>query len=150
MAEKQVPVGNHLNEIARIPAGVEVKDAIFISSTDVRIDGSFHGKILAKGKIIFGEQSTFTGDIVCMDADISGHFEGNIVVGNVLSLLATCAYKGVIKVCKLSVETGAKFDGTCKMITSEEYAKALKDFEASIAGNKNPELPLEKEKKLSN
>lgn len=120
------------DEIARIPLGVEVRDAILVSAADIRIDGAFYGKILGKGKVIFGDQSTFIGDLVCNNADLSGHFDGTIVVGNELSLLNTCVFNGSVQACKIAVETGAKMNGSFKMMSKEEFNEIAQQFEATL------------------
>lgn len=125
------------NEVTRIPLGTEVRQALLISSDDIRIDGRFFGKILTKGKVILGEKAIFKGDINCENADIYGSMEGNLVVGDVLSLMSTCSLNGSLSVVRLSVENGAKFDGTCQILSKDEYNKLATDFQNTI----NKECP---------
>lgn len=119
-----------MDEITRLPRGAELRDSFLISKNDIRIDGIFSGKIIAKGKLVIGEHAYVKGDIVCKNADISGRVEGNIYVGEILALMGPCDFNGQINAQKLSMEAGAKFSCNCKMITPEEYAK----IEAEIGG----------------
>lgn len=137
-ATPQVPKVSGANEVTRIPFGAEVRNGILVSKDDIRIDGRFFGKIVTKGKIVLGEKAVFKGDIVCDNADIYGMMEGNIVVGDVLSLMNTCYYKGLIQITKLGVENGAKLDGSCKIICKEEFDKLSAEF----AANLNKEAPV--------
>ena len=139
------------NEVTRIPIGTEIRQGLLISSDDIRIDGRFYGKILSKGKVILGEKAIFKGEINCENADIYGTIEGSkIVVGDVLSLMATSCINSDIQIVKLSVENGAKFDGTCQIISKDEFNKMAADFQDKL----NKECPpatsaaVDEEKKI--
>lgn len=134
------------NEVTRIPVGADIRQGILISSNDIRIDGRFFGTVLTKGKVILGEQSTFKGDIICENADVYGTMEGNLIVGEVLSLMNTCHLAGIIKINKFSVENGAKFDGQCQNLSKEGFAKVYAEFESKL-NKENPAAELELEKK---
>ncbi|MFA5325978.1 MAG: polymer-forming cytoskeletal protein [Bacteroidales bacterium] len=147
MADKNQPVVTptpHVNEITRLSIGAEIKKGILISPNDIRIDGKFDGKIQTKGKVVLGEQATIKGDVFCTNADIWGKMEGNIIVSDVLTLMNTCEYTGVLQATKLSIEKGAKFNGTCKIINQDEYAKISGEFE----GNKDVKATFEKVEEL--
>ena len=134
------------NEVTRVPVGAEIRQGIFMSSNDIRIDGRFYGSVLTRGKVILGEQATFKGEIVCENADIYGTMEGDLVVGDVLSLMGSCYFSGVIKINKFVVENGAKFDGSSQYISKETFDQLYKETEAKI--NKEvPAVELEIEKK---
>ena len=57
--------------------------------------------------------------------DLWGSAKGDMYVKDTLSLKSGCAVEGGINVRKLIVELGASFNGTCKMITEEEYDKTV-------------------------
>ncbi len=113
----------HVNEITRLSIGSEIKQGILISPNDIRIDGKFEGQIKTKGKVVIGEQAFIKGDIICQNADIWGKVDGTLIVGDVLTLMNTAEVNGTIKSIKLSVEKSAKFNGTCKIISQDEFNK---------------------------
>ena len=118
---KTEPIVN-VNPISRISAGTVIKGEIF-SPTDIRIDGSFEGRVHSKGRVVVGESAVIKGDIVCDSIDMWGKVDGNIFVKDTLSLKEGCVVNGNLHVRRLSVELGATFNGNCKTITEAEFGK---------------------------
>lgn len=115
--KEQQPAGS-INEVSRIATGTVFKGEIE-SKSDIRIDGTFDGKINSTGRVVVGEGANVKGEIVCGDADIFGKVDGSLNVKGVLSLKSSCTVKGDLTISKLSVELGASFDGTCKMLSTK-------------------------------
>ena len=86
----------NVNEVSRISTGTVVKGEIS-SSNDIRIDGTFEGKIKSKGRVVVGEKALIKGDKV----------------------------KGDLHIKRLQVELDAKFDGTCQMITESDFDRLV-------------------------
>ena len=118
---KMEPVVN-ANAISRISAGTIIKGEI-LSPCDIRIDGTFEGKIQSKGRVVVGESALIKGDIVCDNIDLWGRVEGNVFVKDTLNLKEGCHMNGNLNIRKLSVELGSTFNGNCKMITEAEFNK---------------------------
>ncbi|NLX40313.1 MAG: polymer-forming cytoskeletal protein [Bacteroidales bacterium] len=149
MAEKNSSQQAHAHEITRIPVGTELRAATLLSEKDVRIDGSFIGDIFTSGKLIIGETGHLCGNICCKNADIYGRIDGDVIIGDTLMLQSTCVFKGLLQTHKLSVESGARFNGTCKIITQEEYQKMEEEFKGSSPEKETPkdtETPKEPKK----
>ena len=117
MAVKEQPVGN-INAVSRISAGTVFKGEIE-SKSDIRIDGTFEGKITTTGRVVVGEGAFVKGEILCDNADIFGKVEGSLTVRDVLSLKSACEVKGDLEIAKIAVELGSSFDGTCKMLRKQ-------------------------------
>lgn len=98
-----------------ITAGTVIKGNIQASG-DFRMDGTLEGDITLNGKLVVGESGQVTGNVVCQNANIIGTVNGNITVKELLSLYATAKVKGDIMINKLSIEPGAAFSGTCRML----------------------------------
>ena len=111
-------------EVNRISSGTEFRGTL-ISGCDVRLDGFFAGKIQTKGKVVIGETAQFIGDLYCASTDIWGKMEGNIFSGNQVSFKNKANFKGSLQCHKIFIEEGAQFNGTCKMITEEEYNQII-------------------------
>ena len=62
-SKPQAPAVN-VNEVSRISTGTVIKGEIN-SPNDIRIDGTFEGKIVCKGRVVAGEKAVIKGDIVC-------------------------------------------------------------------------------------
>lgn len=123
------PVVN-VNSISRISAGTVIKGEI-LSPNDIRIDGTFEGRIQSKGRVVVGESATIKGDIVCENVDLWGKVEGNLFVKDTLSLKEGCVVSGNLHIRRLSVELGSTFNGNCKTITEAEFNK-LAGLEAPV------------------
>ena len=123
------PVVN-VNSISRISAGTVIKGEI-LSPNDIRIDGTFEGRIQSKARVVVGESATIKGDIVCENVDLWGKVEGNLFVKDTLSLKEGCVVSGNLHIRRLSVELGSTFNGNCKTITEAEFNK-LAGLEAPV------------------
>ena len=126
---KTEPVVN-VNSISRISAGTVIKGEI-LSPNDIRIDGTFEGRVQSKGRVVVGESAVIKGDIVCENVDLWGKVEGNLFVKDTLSLKEGCIVDGNLHIRRLAVELGAIFNGNCKTITEAEFNK-LAGLEAPV------------------
>ena len=114
----------NVNEVSRISAGTVFKGEL-TSPGDIRIDGEFEGKIFSKGRVVVGEKAKVTGDVVCVNLDFCGTLTGNVFVKETLSLKSGCKVDGNLNVKRLQVELDAQFNGTCKMISEEDFDASL-------------------------
>ena len=112
----------NVNSVSRISAGTVIKGEIQ-SPYDLRIDGTFEGKIQTKGRVVIGESAVIKGDIICENVDLWGRVEGDLFVMDTLALKEGCKMNGNINISRLAVELGATFNGTCRTITEEEFNK---------------------------
>ncbi len=85
------------------------------SNGDIRIDGILTGSINSTGKVVVGSTGRVDGEIICLNADISGEVSAQIKVSELLSLKSTARVIGDIITNKLAIEPGAVFTGACKM-----------------------------------
>ena len=96
-----------VNEVSRISAGSVFKGEIS-SPNDIRIDGTFEGKVFSKGRVVVGEKAVVKGDIICQNVDFWGVIEGNFYVKDTLSLKGGCKVDGDLHIKRLQVELDAK------------------------------------------
>lgn len=100
---------------------------------DIRIDGKVNGTVTSKAKVVLGITGVVEGDILCQNAYIDGRVNGNMEVSELLFLSKTAHITGDLKIKKLVVEEGAKFNGKCSM------------GGMSVARNKPLEQPVRQE-----
>lgn len=112
------------NELCRISKGTKIS-GVMTSSADIRIDGMFEGTVYTKGKLVIGEAATIKGKLFAQSCDIWGHVEGDIFIEDVVNFKANSNMTGSLKAPKLSIEVGVIFNGSCNIITKEEYSKYL-------------------------
>lgn len=101
-----------------IGSGTSIEGEI-ASDGDLRIDGKVKGTITSKSKVVVGATGSIDGDVVCENADVSGKVFGTIEAGDLLFLKASAYVEGDITTTKLVVESGAKFNGSCRMGVKE-------------------------------
>lgn len=82
---------------------------------NIRIEGKVIGNIKTKSKAAFGNSSQVEGSILAQNAEIAGHVTGTVEITEVLVLKPTAVIDGDIVTNKLIVESGAVFNGSCKM-----------------------------------
>jgi cytoskeletal protein CcmA (bactofilin family) len=82
---------------------------------NLRVDGKVVGNIITKSKLVLGQTSQVEGNILAQNAEVFGEIKGKIEVSDLLTLKASSVIHGDILTSKLIVETGATFNGGCKM-----------------------------------
>lgn len=82
---------------------------------NIRIEGKVTGNVKSKSKVALGPSSFVQGNVIAQNADLEGEVKGRIEVAELLVLKATAVIHGDIIAGKLVVESGAVFNGTCKM-----------------------------------
>lgn len=105
-----------------IGLGTVIKGSLS-SEGDLRIDGQIEGDVLSRSKIAMGAAAAIAGNVHARSADISGKIEGDVVVNETLFLRSSAKVHGNITTSKLVVESGAEFNGSCKMTTHSHTVK---------------------------
>ena len=82
---------------------------------NLRVEGKVIGDIKTKSKAAFGNSSKVEGSVLAQNAEVAGHITGTIEVTELLVLKTTASIDGDIITNKLLVESGASFNGKCKM-----------------------------------
>lgn len=100
-----------LNALAK---GTSVEGTVRCES-DLRIDGSIKGKLYCKAKVIIGPTGSIEGEVECQNAVIEGGFKGILRVSELLNVRETAEVDGEISTNKLLVQSGARFNVSCKM-----------------------------------
>lgn len=125
----------------------------FKDPVNLRINGSFEGRLDTKGSLVIGEDASILADIHGDEMIIGGKLTGNIVASGSLKILSTAHIVGDITTPSLSVDKGAVIHGKCQMLTGkgntfniEELARYL-EVEASniLDWAKSGKIPAFKE-----
>ena len=82
---------------------------------NLRVDGKVIGNIVTKSKLVLGQSSQVEGNILAQNAEVLGEVKGTIEVTDLLTLKTSSLVHGDILTSTLIVETGATFNGGCKM-----------------------------------
>lgn len=93
---------------------------------NIRVEGKVIGDIKTKSKAAFGSSSKVEGSVLAQNAEVAGHIMGTIEVTELLVLKATASIDGDIVTNKLLVESGASFNGKCKMGVKSKEIKIAK------------------------
>lgn len=106
-----LPSGSALNALVK---GTVVEGTVRCDS-DLRVDGTIKGKLTCKAKVIIGPTGVIEGEIQCQNAVIEGRFKGILKVSELLNVRETAEVDGEITTNKLLVQSGARFNVSCKM-----------------------------------
>ncbi|TNE68859.1 MAG: polymer-forming cytoskeletal protein [Bacteroidetes bacterium] len=96
---------------------------------DLRVDGTIKGKLSCKSKVIIGPTGAVEGEIRCDNAVIEGRFSGILLVNELLNIRETAEVEGEVTTNKLLVQSGAKFNVSCKMEVAGTSNGVLKSTE---------------------
>jgi len=113
-SDNKRPISEMGGQPNRIEKNTKIKGDI-VSEADFRIDGKLDGNVKTSGKVVIGKDGYIHGKVECVNADIEGSFNGELLVSNLLSLKATAVIEGTVSVTKLAVEPGATFNASCTM-----------------------------------
>ena len=90
---------------------------------NIRIEGKIIGNVKTKSKIALGQSSHVQGNILAQNAEVAGEVKGKIEVTDILILKPTAVIHGDIITNKIIVESGATFNGGCKMGSASKEIK---------------------------
>ena len=93
-----------------VPANSEHQGELSIEG-NARIDGLFIGNIYCEGDITIGVQGRVKGNIQCVNAEISGTFEGNLQVFNRCILFSNAQFSGLLDTALAHLHEGCLFRG---------------------------------------
>lgn len=82
---------------------------------NIRVEGKIIGDLTSKSKVAIGPSAFIDGNVLAQVAEVEGEIKGSIEVTELLTLKPNCKISGDIITAKLVVESGARFDGQCKM-----------------------------------
>ena len=83
----------------------------FSDPVKLRINGKFEGALTTKGTLLIGEDAHVTADIIGENISISGWVKGNVRATKMIELKSTAVMLGDMETSKLSIESGASFNG---------------------------------------
>lgn len=98
---------------------------------NLRVEGQVVGNIKTKSKVALGQSCKVEGNILAQNAEVAGEVSGRVEVTELLLLKATAVVHGDIITNKLIVESGAKFNGGCKMGVTIKEIKIGENGQAS-------------------
>ena len=98
-------------------------EGLLRSEANVRLDGTFEGKLEIDGNVLVGETARINADISSRNISIAGAVRGN-VSGRKVQLLRSGRVWGDIRATALSTEEGAFIDGKITMVSTESSSPA--------------------------
>lgn len=111
---------------------------------NIRVEGKVNGSVKSKSKIALGQSSYVDGNIIAQNAEISGEVKGVVEVTDQLILRPSAVISGDIITNKLIVESGATFNGGCKMGIPQKEIKIGPNGQTKPTDTKAPVSPESK------
>ena len=93
---------------------------IFKDPVNLRINGSFEGKLDTKGNLTIGENARVKANISGDRIIIAGKVTGNTTASESLSIVAPALVRGDIVAPRISIADGSVFDGRISMSGTKE------------------------------
>ncbi|MBM4126814.1 MAG: polymer-forming cytoskeletal protein [Nitrospira sp.] len=122
---------------AFIGAGVTFKGVLTYSGT-LRIDGSLEGEIRADGGLLVGSEGMITAKVSAGSLVCEGAIMGDIQATERVTLLAQAVIQGSLKTPVLSIEEGARLNGTLEMaapvVVQQNPSRGPKLYPVGLAG----------------
>ena len=113
----------NVNDVNRIAAGAKFSGDM-ATLNDIRIDGTFEGRLYSRARVVVGEKAVVKGDIFASYIDFNGTMlGGNFYVKDTLSLKAGCTVNGDLYFQRFQVELDARFTGKCQVIDEAAFNK---------------------------
>jgi len=128
------------NAVNRVSKGSTL-EGVLRSENNVRIDGTFEGELITKGRLVVGASGKIKGTINCSHCETEGELEGTIVVQELLVLKSTAKVHGDIQYGQLSVEHGAVATGNLHLTSK---VKDIKDANRDKPGATVGKPPVSK------
>ena len=114
MAKKERTDDKILDVDARMQGTIVFKDPV-----NLRINGSFEGKLETCGNLTIGENANVRAEIQGDRMVIAGKVTGSLTASESISLIPPAVVLGNIQTPVLSIAEGAVLDGQCKMLNLE-------------------------------
>lgn len=111
MAKKDRIDDKILDVDARMQGTIVFKDPV-----NLRINGSFEGKLETRGSLTIGENANVRADIQGDRVIIAGKVTGNLAAAVSISLIPPAIVHGNVQTPLISIAEGAILDGQCKML----------------------------------
>ena len=106
--------GANSEEATVISKGVKIEGKLSCSGS-IRLDGEVKGDISSQSKVIIGENGSVNGQINAENITIGGKVTGTVRAKEKLILDAKGNLQGDVFSKTVSMESGAVFNGNCKM-----------------------------------
>ena len=107
---------------------------------NIRIDGKVIGNIKTKSKLVLGTTSHIEGNVLSQNAEIEGEVKGIVEITELLILKPSAVVHGNIITNKLIVESGATFNGECKMGVTNKTIKIGEETANGQTGQTSPKF----------
>ena len=90
---------------------------------ELRIDGSFEGKIRTESDVFLGDKGSIRGELQC-DALISqGTVKGKVRATQRCSLKSTAVMEGEVETAEIDIEKDVRFDAVCRVKNPANVSK---------------------------
>ncbi|MFK8008336.1 MAG: polymer-forming cytoskeletal protein [Saprospiraceae bacterium] len=87
----------------------------FITTEDIRLDGTIVGEVKCKKRVVMGQTGKVEGHVETVDSAVRGNVKGEIKVSGTLHLHETAKIDGTIIARKMVVDSGASYSGDCRV-----------------------------------
>lgn len=123
-----------MTEVQITAVDEEQLDTILASDVEFAGDMSFKKPLMIKGRVSgvirsesdlhIDEHAVVEADITALTVSVKGSVKGNIVARERIELFSTASIDGDVTAPQVTMETGCRLNGACRMTTPEPDAGA--------------------------
>jgi cytoskeletal protein CcmA (bactofilin family) len=116
--------GGETRNVDTIISSEAVFEGVLQTQNSICIEGVFKGQLECKGQVILNKTGCLEANVVAEYVTINGKVTGNITALKQLDVGPTGAVHGDVKAASVTIQKGGVLDGTCKMLSEGDAAKA--------------------------
>jgi len=130
--KKDAPMEKHMNGAPTL-LGVNTSfEGRFTGHDSICIEGEFKGELISDNSVFINKSARVHAEVKAKNVFVHGEVEGNIRASEHLNIGASGCVRGDVDTRSLTVITGGRLDGSCRML--DENGQVIKDgqgFESS-------------------
>jgi len=113
-------------------------------SGNLRVDGTFTGKIRVTETLVVGRNGLIDADVETRSSVVAGTIKGNINASEKITLQSGSRLEGEMVTSKLVIEEGVSFQGSCNTAAMSSGAAPSRDSDVSDSNKQDAKKLQEK------
>lgn len=123
--KKDAPLEKHMNGAPTL-IGVNTSfEGRFTGHDSICIEGEFKGELISDSSIFINKSARVHAEVKAKNVFVHGEVEGNIRASEHLNIGASGCVRGDVDTRSLTVVTGGRLDGSCRML--DENGQVIKE-----------------------
>lgn len=123
--KKDVPMDRHMTGAPTLIGSNTSFEGRFAGHDTICIEGEFKGELISDSSVFINKNARVQAEVKAKHVFVHGEVEGNIRASEHLNIGASGRVRGDVDTRSLTVVTGGRLDGSCRML--DENGDVIKD-----------------------